>query len=427
MARCLIIGGGLAGLSTAVYLSKAGHQIELIEATNRLGGRTFSFFDEETQTEIDNGQHILMGAYTHTLDLIEPLETKHLLDYQKNLNAVFYKKKNKRYTLDASKYFYPFNLLAAIWNYDALSTKEKINFIKFVGSLIFINSKKLKKISILDWLKSSGQSENSIKSFWEILAVGALNTSLEDGSAFLFFNMLKQIFYSGNKASTIIIPNAGLSKTFIEPILNYLQKTTFEFSLSEKVEKINIENNLAKEIITNKRRITEFDNVILTIPLYNLINIACPFDLYNKENINWETSSIISITLWLTENRIKDNFFALINSPVQWVFNHNKYYVLVISDANMFNDISNEEIVEFCIKELESYNSNFDRNFVFKSKVLKQKKATIKSTQQFEKFRENLISPIENIFFAGDWTNTQLPQTIESAIKSGYEISKKIQ
>ncbi|MCB0752652.1 MAG: oleate hydratase, partial [Ignavibacteriae bacterium] len=367
MARCLIIGGGLAGLSTAVYLSKAGHQIELIEATNRLGGRTFSFFDEETQTEIDNGQHILMGAYTHTLDLIEPLETKHLLDYQKNLNAVFYKKKNKRYTLDASKYFYPFNLLTAIWNFDALSNKEKTNFIKFVSSFIFINSKKLKKISILEWLKSNGQSENSIKSFWEILAVGALNTSLEDGSAFLFFNMLKEIFYSGNKASTIIIPNAGLSKTFIAPILNYLQKTTFEFSLSEKVEKINIENNLAKEIITNKRRLTEFDNVILTIPLYNLINIECAVALFNKEKINWESSSIISVTLWLKENSIEDKFFALIDSPIQWVFNHGKYYVIVISDANKFNDLSNKEIIEICLHELESYNTNFERDFVTNS------------------------------------------------------------
>ncbi len=71
MKKCLIIGGGLAGLSSAVFLTQKGYFVELIEASPKLGGRTYSFFDKENHTEIDNGQHILMGSYTNTFEFLK--------------------------------------------------------------------------------------------------------------------------------------------------------------------------------------------------------------------------------------------------------------------------------------------------------------------------------------------------------------------
>ena len=64
MKKCIVVGAGFSGLTSAAYLSKAGYQVEVIEASKKLGGRAYSLTDKENQTIIDNGQHILMGCYT---------------------------------------------------------------------------------------------------------------------------------------------------------------------------------------------------------------------------------------------------------------------------------------------------------------------------------------------------------------------------
>ena len=63
MKKCVIIGGGIAGLTSAVYLTKNGIQVTLFESSPKLGGRAYSFIDPQTKDVIDNGQHILMGCY----------------------------------------------------------------------------------------------------------------------------------------------------------------------------------------------------------------------------------------------------------------------------------------------------------------------------------------------------------------------------
>ena len=71
MKKCIVVGAGLSGLTSAAYLSKAGFQVEIIEASKKLGGRAYSFKDIDSQTIIDNGQHILMGCYTDTLKFLK--------------------------------------------------------------------------------------------------------------------------------------------------------------------------------------------------------------------------------------------------------------------------------------------------------------------------------------------------------------------
>lgn len=68
--RILIIGGGLAGLSSAVFIKNADdenqYDITILEASPKFGGRTYSYFDKNYDTFFDNGQHILAGWYKNT-------------------------------------------------------------------------------------------------------------------------------------------------------------------------------------------------------------------------------------------------------------------------------------------------------------------------------------------------------------------------
>src|SRR6202049_3533140 len=66
----IIIGGGFAGLSAGVALAEKGFRVALLEAKPSLGGRAYSFADAESGDFVDNGQHVLMGCYTETLDFL---------------------------------------------------------------------------------------------------------------------------------------------------------------------------------------------------------------------------------------------------------------------------------------------------------------------------------------------------------------------
>ncbi|MBK7103863.1 MAG: oleate hydratase [Ignavibacteriae bacterium] len=426
MAKCIIVGGGLAGLSAAVYLSKNGHQIELIDSSPKLGGRTYSFFNEKFNSEVDNGQHLLMGSYKLTLEFLKLINAFDKLEFQDNLKIVYINTESEKFKIDASKYFYPLNLLNAIWNFNALNLNEKFHFINFVISIPFISNSKLEKLTVAEWLKNNKQSENAIKSFWANLTVSALNTNIEDASAILFKNMLLKIFFTGNKSSTILIPKDNLSKIFVEPTLEYLNKMKFSYSVSEKLESIKIENNSVKEIKTNKRTLTQFDNLVLAIPYHQISKIKCNEKLLESDFGDYDTSAIISVNLKLKENIFTEKFISLIDSQIHWVFNHEEFITLVISDANSLIQLSQNQIIEICITELQKYFSDFNKNLITDSFVIKEKRATIKSNLEFENFRSKIEAKISNVFFIGDWTNTGLPQTIESAIYSGMKAANQI-
>ena len=426
MDKCLIIGGGISGLSASVYLCKLGYKVELIEAAPKLGGRAYSFYDNHYKTEIDNGQHIFMGAYSHTFDFLKLCNSLHLVEFQKKLRIVFITRNGIKAEINASKYFYPLNLLYAIWHYKFLSASEKIKIVKLILFIPFMNSSKLISQTVLEWLDDNGQSENAIKSFWGVVAVGALNSNIKEASAILFAKMLKKIFLNGNKSSTIVLPLSGLSKIFVDPTLLFLEKYDFNWLVSESVTKLEVTDRKVVNVKTNKREISNFDHVIFATQPHNIDKIISSTKLINYQFNSSEFSSITSVTIGLKTNIFDEKFYSLIDSIIHWVFIHENYISIVISSSSELNLLSNVEIEKNCITELEQYFPKFDKNLVLFTRVVKEKRATIKSTPKFEIHRKSIKSNFENLHFIGDWTDTQLPQTIESAVKSGYSIAEKI-
>ena len=224
MAKYLVVGGGLAGLSASVYLTESGHEVELIEGSPKLGGRSYSFYNNQLNVEIDNGQHIFMGSYQNTIDFLNVVSAHELPEYQSYLSIKFIEKGGRQHLLDSRTSVYPINLIIALVNYSALSWTDKLSTIRLFAKLFFTKSKYNGDTTVSEWLAKNRQSSNTIKSLWEIIGIGPLNTNLQKASAELFKILLKKIFLAGNKSSTIVLPNAPLSKLFVEPTVDYFYK-----------------------------------------------------------------------------------------------------------------------------------------------------------------------------------------------------------
>lgn len=441
MKKVLVIGGGLAGLSASAYLVKNKFDVTLLEASPKLGGRVYSFFDEKTNTEIDNGQHILMGCYTDTLTLLKMTNAYqyfHIAADGKSQNRLvinYLGRNQKELKLQSSDLPHPFNLLSALLSFNAFSVNDKLSMIKFFIKLKFIDSEKLWNLSVKQWLKNENQSDSVIKTFWEIISIGALNTSTEKASAKIFCDILKEIFWKDKTSSLIILPSLPLSKSFIEPIYNFLIQNNCKVHLSEKCVSIEICNNRIIKVIASSANSSvqnvydDFDFVISAVPFFALEKLLDKNILSVQSEFNY--SSILNVHLWLTIDAtekfsfINKEFYAFNNSELHWLFNKQTHWNIVISNADKFMVMQKEKIFSFVLNELKNF-IPIRQDDISEYKIIKEKRATFIPDEKTLWNRPATETKLKNLFLAGDWIDTKLPATIESAVKSGRLAAEKI-
>ncbi len=416
MSDYIVIGSGFAGLSAAAHLSASGKKVELLEASQKLGGRAYSLNDKSTGNIIDNGQHIMMGCYTNTINFFSLIGARDNLIFQKKLKVNFLEPHLQSRTLEAGPGIYPFNLAAGLLRYKALSLKDRVLLLKFFLMLPLSSNRDLSRMSIYEWLQQENQNEKIIMAFWEILAAGALNTSLHKASAKVFKDILLEIFFKGNRASTIILPKAGLTESYCNNAAEFIISKGGKIIQGEQVNRLIAEGNRVKSIVTNKRNIKNFKYVISAVPFYSLKRILSEDNLISDPG--FEYSSILTVHIWLKNNKLDKAFYGLIDSDIHWIFNHGTHITLVRSDADELMEKSKEEIIQLADKELFRY-CFIEKEDIAGYRIIKEKRATFIPSNDILFKRPGPATRLSNLAIAGDWTNTGLPSTIESAVKSG--------
>jgi len=425
MSKCIVIGGGFAGLSAAAYLVNSGVDIHLIEASPKLGGRAYSFLDKTHNEVIDNGQHILMGCYKYTLDFLNLINAEDTLFYQENLQLVLVSRNGEKHILKAPNIFYPLNLLTAILKFKPFKVKDKFSLITFMIKMLFISRENIKNLTVHEWLKQNHQTGKINDYLWEILAVGALNNSTKNASAAIFYDILKTIFYRGNKSATLIIPKTDLSNTYCVQAEKFICEKGGSVSTKEKAVEFITEAGRIVALKTNKNIYKDFKFVITAIPHFSLKKIINN-GINNVNGNMFQYSSILSMHIWLKDNPFKEKFYGLVKSKVHWVFNHNTFITLVISNADRFVKYSSGYLSKLLLEELENYFQFFNKDLVISYKIIKEKRATFIPSIYFNKNQSIITSSYSNLILAGDWTDTGLPSTIESAVKSGTKAAEFI-
>lgn len=421
MKKVIIIGGGLAGMSSAVYLADAGYKVKIIEASPKLGGRTYSFF--HNGIEIDNGQHILLNCYDYALDYLHKIGAQDEFEKQERLEIDFKSADNGIFSIKtASNLPYPMSYLKALWNFDLFSIKDKIKLIGLFVKLFTGLDKKSDSDNALDWLTQNGQSLNLINNFWYLFLISIFNSNLDKIDVKILKDVLKQAFRNKHSAD-IVFPKSGLSKLFYDNAVKFVKDRNGEVFLSERVSKIEMEKNSVVRIETSKNYHDDFDYVISAVPPYAINRLF--EERIIDENI-FTYSTILNVHLMLKNNILKQKMYALVGSKVHWIFGKEKLLSLTISAADDLTKLDSSELLAVICSELEKYFSDFDRNLITDYKIIKEKRATFISDKKTTNFRKKLDIRYENLFFAGDWTCTKLPSTIESAVKSGYLAAKNI-
>ncbi len=431
-----IIGAGIAGLSSAVFLAEKGFRVTLLESSPKAGGRAYSFFDNERKMFFDNGQHILAGWYENTFEYLKLTDSLKYVNIQRSLEVNFINTKKEIFKLHCTDDKPPMNLVMGLLKFKALNIIDKI-YLKKITALSDGNAEKFRKYkNVKELLKGLKQTDNLITYFWEPLTLAAFNTSPENVSPELFVNVMKTGFNeSGN--SNLAVPSVDLNRLLIDNTVKYFNEKNVTFKTSEKVVSIDISDKVNFVTLESGEKIIS-DHYISAVPFFSFRKL---FDerVYSENNFEAEkmkASGIISVHIFLKEDMpdemIPDNSMGmtgLIGTTVQWIFIRNRRHLsLVISGADGagLNEETPERIFEICKKDLSDTIRNFDRAEIEGYKVIKEKRATFIPDRESENYRPSQKTKYENLFIAGDWTDTGLPATIESAVKSSKIISNII-
>ena len=188
-----IIGGGWAGLATALELSRYNLDIRLIESNHELGGRGRNI--NIGKQELDNGQHLMIGAYTETLRLFNMMaltESSLFIRQPTLLESRSYK--HPGFRLSLAKLPAPLHFVTGLLSASGFSLQEKARIMKLCIALNRSNFKINKDQPLSVWLSSQGQDRKIIQQLWRPLCLAILNTPIEIASSEVFLNVLKDSF-----------------------------------------------------------------------------------------------------------------------------------------------------------------------------------------------------------------------------------------
>ena len=430
----IVIGGGLSGLSAAVDLASRGISVLLLEQRPHLGGRTYSFVDEITGDTVDNGQHLMMGCYHGTRWLMETIGSSRLAELQPNLHIDFLHSRRGRSFLHCPPLPAPLHLLAGMLTLRSLSLADRWKLMK-VGLEIRKKPEdiepRIASLTVHQWLDGLGQSEENKKYLWDIIAIGSLNDDPKDVSALLFYRVLRSAFMGGRENSSLLMPTVGLTKLFAEPCESFIRSHGGEILLNCGVDESLFEGNRLQGVRTSDGQIREASVFISAVPWY----AASPLFSNAAGGRGWyvnghlQSSPIVTINLWFDRTVMTEKFAALLDSRIHWVFNKSRIYgsgntsrqylSLVISGAASLMNTNNADLVKGAIADLAEVFPEVRSAKLVHSLVVKEKRATFSPRPDIEEHRPSSKTKFENLFLAGDWTDTGYPATIEGAVLSG--------
>jgi squalene-associated FAD-dependent desaturase len=425
----IVVGGGVAGLSSAVALAGAGAKVTLLERRPYIGGRAYSY-DHPALGETIDSQHVVLGCCTNILQLCEQAGMADAIRWYDEL--VFLEPGGRRSVMRSGNLPAPAHQVMSFLRAPMLSARDKVGIA--TGLARFLRGYPTNDAeSFAAWLKRTGQTERAIRHFWEPVVVGALNDGFERCSVKYAGKVFHESFLRSAEGGRLGIPAAPLSE-FFAPVARLAERQGVAMRLKAGVDCIAQTADGRWQVHANGEQYLA-DALVLATDFKQtnkLLARLAPRDTQPALPSNDDpflAAPITTVHLWYDRDITQLDHAVLLDTRIQWVFAKSRirrwpvergsYLELVISASWAELEMSREQILSSALQELEMFFPGVRQAKLIKSGVLKEARATFSVTPGLDRFRPSQTSGWPGLYLAGDWTATEWPSTMEGAVRSG--------
>lgn len=423
-----VIGAGWAGLAAAVTLTRRGTRVTLFEASRNLGGRARRVTLDGKA--LDNGQHILIGAYRDTLDMMRTVG----VDPDKALTRL---PLELRYAdgfhLRAPEMRAPLHLALALATTKGLTWAERWQAVRFMGSLRAAHFRFEPELTVATLLQRQRQGNTLCKYLWEPLCISALNTPPERASASAFAAVLRDSLAGSREDSDLLIPRTDLGALLPEPAARFIEQQGSTIRLGSAVRSIRPPCDSAGHFELDEDA-TEYTHVIIATGPQHAAALLADARLATQraqvEALAWQP--IVTCYLHYPESvRLPCPMLGFAGGIVQWLFDRGQLggptglLAAVISAEGVHREFDQEELIHRVHREIAATQfSGMPAPAPAWSRVITEKRATFSCDAGIQ--RPAMETPVPGLLLAGDYVDSDYPGTLETAVRQGLAAARHI-
>ncbi|MFE3167596.1 hydroxysqualene dehydroxylase HpnE [Streptomyces sp. NPDC059224] len=434
----VVIGGGLAGVTTALALADAGVRVTLLEGRPRLGGLAFSF--RRGDLTVDNGQHVYLRCCTAYRWFLDRIEGAALAPLQDRLDVPVLdlaKPEGRRLgRLRRDPLPVPLHLGRSLASYPHLSLAERAAVGRAALALraLDLRDPALDAQDFGSWLAARGQSARAIEALWDLVGVATLNAVAQDSSLALAAMVFKTGLLSDPGAADIGWAHVPLGELHDRLARKALDSAGVRTEVRTRVTSVSTNENGTWSVQVPGETHTA-DAVVLAVAQREAYDLLPEGALDAPENLlEIGTAPILNVHVVYDRTVLTKPFFAALGTPVQWVFDRThasglregQYLALSQSAAQDEIDAPVAVLRERYLPELARLLPGARGAEVLDFFVTRERTATFAPTPGVGRLRPGARTKSPGLYLAGAWTATGWPATMESAVRSGVNAADAV-
>jgi squalene-associated FAD-dependent desaturase len=421
--RVAVIGAGWAGLAAAVTLGERGVAVDVFEASRRLGGRARRV--SVAGVELDNGQHILIGAYAETLRLLRAVG----VDPERALmRCPLELRSASGFRLRAANLPPPWHLLVGLLRSDGAGFVDRLAAAWLLAGHRRRGYRLAEDDTVQRWLDRHHQPVGIRVGLWEPLCTAALNTPVVRASAQIFLNVLRDTIDGERGASDLLLPRIDLSALFPEPAARFIESRGGAVRTGDAVR--GIDRTAAGFRLNGGDE--RFSHVIVACAPQHaapLLASLAGLEPLAERLARLDYEPIHTCYLQYPDAvALPFPMLGFAGGLAQWGFDrgqlsgHRGLIACVLSGAGPHEGFSQDELAAALHAELARALPGLPAPAW--CRVIAEKRATFSCRVGLD--RPANATAIPNLLLAGDYTASDYPATLETAVRSGAAAAKLV-